>query len=333
LILNPAIIALLTGSFLISGFAVYAAGIGIQILRHWDLKSGSEYQLVLERKTYLISTVLGYLLAFELFSLFMFVYTADYNRGLFIGAMCAAGSLNVNAYGYPTLNIKIINFILCSIWLVLNFTDNRAHDYPLIRTKYKFLPVIAVFLIFEALLQTHYFTSLRADVITSCCGALFSEDTLSAAGEIAGLPPYGTLVFFFLSILLTLRAGVYFYFTGKMSYVFGYLSTWMFFLGLIAIISVISVFFYELPTHHCPFCILQKEYHFIGYPIYLTLFTGGIFGMSVAVIDRFKRVDSLKSIIPELQKKLCMVSMSGFIIFTLIVTYPMIFCDFKLFGY
>ncbi len=323
----------MVGSFLISGFAVYAAAIGVRILRHWDLKSGSEFQLVLERKTYLISTVLGYLLVFELFSLLMFVYTADYNRGFFIGAMCAAGSLNVNAFGYPTLNVKIVNFILCGIWLVLNFTDNRAHDYPLIRTKYKLVPVIALFLILEALLQTGYFTGLRADVITSCCGTLFSEDTQSAAGEIAGLPPYGTLVFFFLSVVLTVRAGVYFYFTGKAPFIFGYLSAWMFLFGLVAIISVISVYFYELPTHHCPFCILQKEYHFVGYPIYLTLFAGGIFGISIAVIDRFKHIDTLKTVIPNLQKKLCLLSLGNFIFFTLIVAYPMIFSDFKLFGY
>ncbi len=323
----------MVGSFLISGFAVCAAAIGVRILRHWDLKSGSEFQLVLERKTYLISTVLGYLLVFELFSLFMFVYTADYNRGLFIGAMCAAGSLNVNAFGYPTLNVKIINFILCGIWLILNFTDNRAHDYPLIRTKYKLIPVIAVFLVLEALLQAGYFTGLRADIITSCCGTLFSEDTQSAAGEIAGLPPYGTLVFFFLSVVLTVRAGIYFYFTGKAPRIFGYLSAWMFLFGLVAVISVISVYFYELPTHHCPFCILQKEYHFVGYPIYLTLFAGGIFGMSIAVIDRFKHIDTLKTVIPKLQKKLCVLSLGGFIVFTLITAYPIIFSDFKLFGY
>jgi len=41
-----------------------------------------------------------------------------------------------------------------------------------------------------------------------------------------------------------------------------------------AILSFISVYFYELPTHHCPFCILQKEYGYVGYPLYLTLFGG-----------------------------------------------------------
>ena len=333
MILNPAIIALLTESVLVSSFAVYGAIIGWQIIRRWDITSGSESQLALERKTYLVSTVLSYLLAFELFSLLMFVYTADHNHRLFVGAMCAAGSLNVNAYGYPTLVLKIINSILCAIWLVLNYTDNRAPDYPLIRTKYKFLIVISAALGLEALLQVGYFFNIRADVITSCCGTLFGEDSQGVAGDIAGLPPYGTLVLFFLSAVLTIRTGIYFYVTGRASRLFAYLSTWMFCVSLVALISVISVYFYELPTHHCPFCILQQEYHFIGYPIYLTLFAGGIPGICVGIIERFKQTASLKAVIPQIQKKLCLISMGGYAAFTLIVLYPMIFSDFRLFGY
>ena len=108
MILNPAIIALILGSLICSIFAIYASFVGIQIIRHWDLGSGSARQLALERKTYLLSTILVCLLGFELFSLFLFVYTADHIHVLFVGAMCSAGSLNVNAYGYPTLILKIV---------------------------------------------------------------------------------------------------------------------------------------------------------------------------------------------------------------------------------
>ena len=53
--------------------------------------------------------------------------------------MCAAGTLNVNAYGYPTLVLKVLNCLLAGIWLILNHADNRADDYPLIRKKYALL--------------------------------------------------------------------------------------------------------------------------------------------------------------------------------------------------
>ena len=332
MLLNPAIIALISGSFLVSAFAVYATVIGLQVVRRWDLSSGSEGQLALERKTYLVSTVLTYVMAFELFSLLMYVYTADHHHQMFVGAMCAAGSLNVNSYGYPTLILKIINFILCGIWLMLNYTDNQARDYPLIRTKYRFLIPVAALLILETLLQTGYFMNLRADVITSCCGTQFSENAGGIAGDIAALPARATLVIFFLSMVLTLRMGSHFYMTGKNPRLYVYFSTWMLFFSIVAVISVISVYFYEQPTHHCPFCILQKEYHFIGYPLYLTLFSSSILGMGMGMVDRFKETASLKAVIPALQKRLCLISMVGYVVFTLIVLYPMLFSDFRLFG-
>jgi hypothetical protein len=333
MVLSPAIIALIAGSWLISAFAVYASVIGVQIIRRWDIQSGSEMQLALERKTYLISAILAYLFAFELFSLFLFAYTTDSLHAVFVGAMCAAGSLNVNAYGYPTLIMKIANFILCGIWLILNYTDNRGFDYPLIRTKYKFLVFITALLLVETIWQTGYFIHTRGDVITSCCGSIFGEDVRSIAGEIAALPPSITKILFYLSVVLMLRTGIHFYVTGRGARIFASLSNWLLVFSLVSIISFISLYFYELPTHHCPFCLLQREYHYIGYPLYLCLFAAGIMGASVGVIDRVGGPGSLKGVVPVLQKRLCLLSMVCYAAFAVISTYPMIFSDFKLEGY
>src|SRR5512133_1987603 len=103
MIMQPAIMALILGSLLVSAMALYAARYGISILRHWDLHEGSEFQLNLERKTYLISTVMSYTFVFQLSSLFLFIFTCDKLSGLFVGAMCAAGTLNVNTFGYPAM--------------------------------------------------------------------------------------------------------------------------------------------------------------------------------------------------------------------------------------
>ncbi len=59
--------------------------------------------------------------------------------------MCAAGTLNVNGYGYPALILKIVVFLLSGLWLLLNYADNRAYDYPLVKNKYLFLLFIAPF--------------------------------------------------------------------------------------------------------------------------------------------------------------------------------------------
>ena len=42
---NPASLALMVGSVIITGYALYAAGVGLLIHRQWDLNSGSESQL------------------------------------------------------------------------------------------------------------------------------------------------------------------------------------------------------------------------------------------------------------------------------------------------
>ena len=333
MILNPAIIALIISSLLITAYAVYASSIGFRILKRWDIKNGSEEQLILERKTYLISTLLAYLFGLSLFSLFLFIYTVDHAHNLFVGAMCAAGSLNVNKYGYPALVIKIINFFLCGVWLIINFTDNKGLDYPLIRNKYKVLMVITALLILETFLIINYFMNLKPNIITSCCGTLFSTDADSIASNIASLPSVPAKVLFYLSVILALRSGIHFLVTGGAAHVFSYFSTWLFVISFAAIISFISLYFYELPTHHCPFCLLQQEYNYIGYPLYLFLLCAGIAGAGVGVLDRFKGADSLRPVLPRLQKRLCLFSMIGYTIFTLIATYPMVFSGFILEGY
>ncbi|UCG38950.1 MAG: hypothetical protein JSV00_01575 [bacterium] len=330
MIINPAIIALVGGSLLITAFALYALATALRILRHWDIRSGSEGQLALERKTYLISTIFAYLLGFELFSLFLFVFTAEHMHGLFVGAMCAAGSLGVNDYGYPTLILKTVTFMFCGVWVIVNHTDNRCSDYPLIRPKYRLLILLTVLMGLGTFLQTGYFAGLRADVITSCCGTLFSGDTESIAAGIAGLPAGATRIAFYLTVILTLRVGIHVLVTGRGAGAFGLLAGMTTVVSLIALISFIAPYYYELPTHHCPFCLLQEDYNYIGYPLYLSLFTAGVTGAGTGVLGLLKGPPSLEAVIPSLQRRLCLFSMAGFAIFTLMATWPMVFGDFVL---
>jgi hypothetical protein len=330
MLINPAIIGLTLCSFLVSTAAIYASVLGVQIIRKWDLKSGSRQQLILERKTYLVSTVLNYVIGCELFSLFLFIAMADQIHTLFIGAMCAAGTLNANIYGYPALIIKATNFIFCGVWLTVNYLDNKGYDYPLVRFKYKLLLGVTPLIVAETFLLLNYLIRLEPEIITSCCGTLFSEDAKSIAGEIAHLPFFETMIAFYFSLLLTLTAGIYFCMAGRGAKFFSFLSTGLFLISLAAVVSFISLYFYELPTHHCPFCLLQGEYHFIGYALYLSLFSAGIMGGGVGVIDRFKDIMSIKKIMPPIQKRFCFASMTAYAVFGLISTYQIIFSDLKL---
>jgi hypothetical protein len=332
MIFHPLVIALYVSSALIGFMVLYAVYFGAQILGRWDLRSGSELQLALERKTYLISTLLAYGFGAQLLSLFLFAFTADQLHSFFVGAMCAAGTLYVNVYGYPALILKIVNFLLAGLWLLVNYIDNRGYDYPLIRKKYSFLLIITPLIVLEAILQANYFLSMRPDIITSCCGTLFSIGEKNLVSEIVALPGFPMKIVFYGSMALTLGAGILFYRRGRGGYLFSLMSAVTLVSSILSILSFISLYFYELPTHHCPFCLLQREYGYVGYPLYVALFGAGIAGMGIGVLMPFRKVQSLAGIIPPFQKRLTLVSLVLLILFTLIVTYRMVFTDFILGG-
>jgi hypothetical protein len=321
-ILHPAVIANVVASLIISGVLIYAGYYGVQILRKWDLQSGHEGQLILERRTYLISTILTFVFGLELMSLFLYVFTANNLCPLFVGAMCAAGTLNVNPYGYPTLVLKIVSFLLAGLWLVLNHADNQAYDYPLIRKKYFLLATIVPFSVGETTLQGAFFLNLKANVITSCCGSLFSSEQVKGVGsELAALPIVPMMWIFYLGMGVTMLIGVYFYLRGKGGYLYSVLTLAMFGVSLASIISFISVYIYELPTHHCPFCIVMEEYGYIGYLLYLPLFAAAVTGTGIGVLLPFRGVESLRGVLPRLIKKLTLLSLTLYLAFTAIVIY------------
>lgn len=146
----------------------------------------------------------------------------------------------------------------------------------------------------------------------------------------AALPIRTTKMIFFISLALTIRVGIHFLVTGRSAILFAGLATWSLILSVASVVSFISVYFYELPTHHCPFCLLQKDYHYVGYALYISLLPAGIFGAGVGVLQRFSAHASLKGIIPVLQKRLCILSMSAYLAFMIISLYPMLFSDFVL---
>ncbi|HSN56739.1 MAG TPA: hypothetical protein VLT32_18860, partial [Candidatus Sulfomarinibacteraceae bacterium] len=56
----------------------------------------------------------------EIGSALLFIHTADDLHDLFVGAMCATGSLNANPVGWWVLASKAAMVLLFPIWLALN---------------------------------------------------------------------------------------------------------------------------------------------------------------------------------------------------------------------
>jgi len=323
MIFQPAINALLLASVISAAMLAAAAPFAVQVIRHWDITSGSERQLQLERRTYLFSTLAVFVMATQLLALLLFIFNADKMSVMFVGAMCAVGTLNVNGYGFPALIAQMAVFFLAAGWLAVNHVDTRAPDYPLVRIKYAallaLLPAVAAVL----WLQVEYFANLRADVITSCCGSLFSEDTKGLTGDMAALSPVPAMIGFYIALALAFATAAFHSQTkrgGASGYAVAATGSAAFVAALTGIIAFVSLYLYEHPHHHCPFCILKPEYDWQGYWLYVPLFAATACAVGAGAVQPFRKVDSLRDVIPQVSARLAAVAAAGFLIFALIAT-------------
>lgn len=313
--LSPPILALLFASTLQAALLAAAAVFAFLLLRRWDLASGSPEQIALERRTYLVATLVGLILLLQPFTLALFVYNADRMAPLFTGAMCAVGTLNVNPWGFPDLYARLAVFFLAAAWLILNHLDNRGWDYPLIRRKFAWLLVLAPAAILEAGLAWAYSLNLKPDVITSCCGSLFGDSGAEAAGDLAAMPPATAMTVFWGMLALVGAAGARFLARGRGGRLYGALAMAAFPVALAAVVAFVSLYIYEHPHHHCPFCLLQAEHGHAGWWLYPPLFLAAAAGMGVALTAPQARHASLAGAAPALARRLALTSLLGYAVF------------------
>ena len=320
MIFQPAALALLLASSL-NALMLLASGVfALHLLRHWNPASGSERQIALERRTYLVSTLVGLSLLIGLPALALFVHNADAMAPFFTGAMCAVGSLKVNAWGMPALLTMLAGFFLATAWLVMNQLDSLGWDTPQMRGKYRLLLLLAPLALAQAVLLWLYYLNLNPEVITSCCGSLFGPAGEGVASEMAALPLAWVQPVFFAGWLLTLVAGTVFIRRGRLGRVFGILAGLHLPLALAAVVAFIAPYIYEQPNHHCPFCLLQAEHAYAGWVLYLPLFFGTAAGIGAGLAAAV-RADSLAQAAPRVAVSLAKWSVAALGLFGLAVLF------------
>jgi len=316
MILQAAVLTLLLISALGVAVLLAAAPFALQVIRRWDLASGSELQLRLERRTYLFSTLVAFVMALQLAGILLFVFNADRMAVQFPGAMCAVGTLNAGRFGFGALLGQVALFFLAGMWLTLNHVDSLGRDYPLVKVKYALmigllLPASAVLA-----LQWTYLSGLRAQTLTSCCGSLFAEGAGGLPGDLAALPPGPAMAAFFGCLAFAVAASILLRHRG--GYLTGLASAAAFAATLAGITSFLSLYVYEHPHHHCPFCMLKAEFHFVGYALYVPLFLATAAGLGTAVLQPFRGVPTLSALVPAVSVRLSWVAAAGFLLVILV---------------
>jgi hypothetical protein len=328
MIFQPAALALLLASSLNALMLLASGAFALHLLRHWNPASGSERQIALERRTYLVSTLVGLSLLIGLPALALFVHNADAMAPFFTGAMCALGSLKVNAWGMPALLTMLTGFFLAAAWLVLNHLDSLGWDMPLLRGKYRLLLLLAPLALAQAVLLWLYYLNLSPEVITSCCGSLFGPAAEGVAADLATLPLGLIQPLFFGGWLLTLAVGALFILRGhfgcnfgcNFGRSFGLLAALHLPLALAAVVAFIAPYIYEQPNHHCPFCLLQAEHGYAGWVLYPPLFFGTAAGIGAGLAAGV-RSDSLREAAPRVAASLAKLSVAALGLFGLAVLF------------
>ncbi|MCP4284216.1 MAG: hypothetical protein GY792_07180 [Gammaproteobacteria bacterium] len=320
MLLNPSVLALITVSATVLFLVSLASLFALRVTRHWDINSGSELQLRLERHTYLISTLITYCFLAELIALLLFIYNAEQMSSQFVGAMCATGVLNINGYGWPTLYLKMALFFFGAGWLTLNKVDSLAIDYPLIRVKYWLLLLILPLVAAEFLVLLSYFLNMEPDIITSCCGSLFTPEGSGVAAEISGVEPSVALTMLAGSGIAATGFGLWYLHSNRGGMIFAGSALLAYIVGLVAIVSCVALYIYEHPHHHCPFCILKGGHDFMGYYLYIPLFIATALAMGVGAIAPFREQPSLSAIIPTVSRRYIVVALLSLLCFYLIAS-------------
>ena len=274
---NQVLVYLLSEGILLLLLAV-AFLVTVGMLRHWDFGSFSERQFALERRAYLVMTILGFVFIVKFLLVIYFVFTIDGLAVLIPGAMCAAGVISANDYGMNLLFVKLLLLFFLLLWMALNRYDLEAKQYPVFRQKsWLFVGIFALVLL-EGWLDLSYFRHIDLRTPVSCCSALFGQ--LEGANPLPfGLDIPKLLALYYLLYVVTAASLL------LHQKIITLLSATLFMVvSYYAVVYFFGTYVYELPTHKCPFCMMQREYYFVGYAVWGSLFIGTFMALVWAIM-------------------------------------------------
>nr|MCH9812761.1 hypothetical protein [Campylobacterota bacterium] len=146
-------------------------------------------------------------------------------------------------------------------------------NYPYFKTKFWFFMMIFILMTVELGVDFAYFSQISLKQPVSCCSTIFG---ISGSNVLPfGLNITTLLILFYLLYLLSIILSF------QKSALLLALSSGLFLvIAYLAVNHFFGTYIYQLPTHICPFCMLQSEYYYIGYLLWPLLFLSTFFGVA-----------------------------------------------------
>jgi hypothetical protein len=279
MLITPEIIGLSIVDTLLLLFATVAFVVSISIVKNYDRDATTGLQYSLEKQSYLVSVIIKYMLAVKVVLFLFYIFTLDKISFAIPGAMCAAGVVNADPLTTPLLFLKIINLYLSLFWIVLDREDMKDEKEPYHTLKFRFFLLLYLLIVIEIFIELYTLLGIDVNSVVDCCGAIFSDKSGSYIALFLNMPSSLIVTLFYGLYALLLFAKVI-----QNRYLFSFLNLLFLIIAIVSLIAFFGTYIYELPSHHCPFCLLQQDYNFIGYFLYIALFLGTFNGLVVGFV-------------------------------------------------
>ncbi|WP_457748278.1 hypothetical protein [Sulfurimonas sp.] len=289
MLLTPEVLTISIINLIFLIFASIALYYSIKIVLKYDFHATTNLQYNLEKQSYLIATIIKFTFYTKVILFLFFVFTLDDISNILPGAMCAAGVVNATEYGTPLLILKIINLYIFAYWLVLNNEDMKSEEQNYLKFKFKVYIFAFFLLVLEIALESMMFFSIDTKSVVDCCGSIFSTTDGTYMAHLLKINPAILLSAFYIVF-----AFITFAYIKRNRYLFSLMNLLFMIIALVSLIAFFGTYIYELPTHHCPFCFLQKDYNYIGYFLYVFLFIGTFYGIVIGLIHFTKEEENAK---------------------------------------
>jgi len=276
LLSNQVIVYLLSESTLFFLLLV-AFIVSLKVLLKWDFESFTPLQFALEKQAYLVTTIILFVFAMKFLLIVYFIFSIDALSLLVPGAMCGAGVITANEYGSYLLILKLIILFFLTLWLYINAYDMRTKDHKWFKEKSWLFSFIFLLILVELGLDFSYFSHIDTHLPVSCCSALFGQ--LEGANPL----PFGLTVPLLLVLFYLLYALVILTIKTNQTLLYILANILFVYIAYYAVVYFFGTYIYQLPTHKCPFCMLQAEYAYVGYLLWGSLFAGTYIGLSNAI--------------------------------------------------
>ena len=308
MLLSPEVLAILLLDLIFVVFSIVAFILSVKIFLNWDIKATTKLQYTLEKQSFLTATIIKYIFALKLPLFLFFIFTLDKISAVLTGAMCAAGVVDATSYGIYLFMLKILNIYIFGFWLVLHYLDIKKEDLPYTKLKFGFFSVIFFLFIAEIVVEFLMFNALNPNKMVSCCGTLYSSSSTSYISNIFLIDTPILLGLFYGSFVVMIFSYLF-----SHKYIFSFVNLFFIIISIISLIVFFGTYIYELPTHHCPFCFLQKDYYYVGYLLYILLFLGTFYGLIVGFTSNEKDRDR-KYILSLVFNAAYIIVVSGYVI-------------------